>query len=107
MLDAMTFKEEGVRQVDRLRTLVLGAGDWNMGGRIHVNRRMFRQAEDAGEIPLEHFGGRRGYKAIDAVICKRLALDNIRLSKRPAAVISTDAANCYDRMVHNFVSISA
>ena len=57
----MTFKEEGVRKVDRLRTLVLGEGDWNMGGRIHVNRRMFRQAEDAGEIPLEHFGGRRGY----------------------------------------------
>lgn len=78
-----------------------------MGGRIHVNRRKFRQAKDAGEIPLEHFGGRRGYKAIDAVICERLALDNIRLSRRLAAVISTDAANCYDRMVHNFVSISA
>ena len=61
LLDVMAFKEEGVRQVDRLRTLVLGEGDWNMGGRIHINRRMFRQAEDAGGIPLEHFGGRRGY----------------------------------------------
>ena len=106
-LNVMTFKEEGVRKVDRLRTLVLGEGDWNMGGRIHVNRRMFRQAEKLGEIPPEHFGGRRGYKAIDAVISKRLVLDNIRLSKRPAAVISTDAANCYDRMVHSFVSLSA
>ena len=27
MLDVMTFKEEGVRHVDRLRTLVLGEGD--------------------------------------------------------------------------------
>lgn len=107
MLDVMTFKEEGVKHVDRYRTIVLGEGDWNMGGRIHVNHRMFREAETHGEISPEHFGGRQGYKAVDAVICKRLALDNIRMSKRPAAVISTDAANCYDRMVHNFVSLSA
>ena len=46
-------------------------------------------------------------KATDAVLDKKLTLDNIRFAHRPASVASTDAANCYDRMLHSFISISA
>ena len=77
-----------------------------MGGRLHINRNMLNGAEKLKLIPTEHYGGRKGYKATDAVLNKRLALDNIRLAKKPAAIISTDAANCYDRMVHSFISLS-
>ena len=106
-LNVMTEKEEGNRRVDKLRSLILGEADWNMGGRIHINRNMLRNANGCNAIPDEHYGGRRGYKATDAILDKRLALDNIRLFKRPAAITSTDAANCYDRMVHSYISLSA
>lgn len=36
-----------------------------------------------------------------------LALDNIRLARRPASITSTDEANCYDRMLHSVISMSA
>ena len=104
--NVMTMKEENNYNVDKLRSLILGEADWNMGGRIFVNRRMFRGAESHQLIPHEHYGGRKNMKAIDAVLNKRLALDNIRLQKRPAAILSSDAANFYDRMVHSFISLS-
>lgn len=107
LLNVMTEKEEGNRRVDKLRSLILGETDWNMGGRIHINRNMMRNTDRHSTIPNEHYGGRRGYKTTDAVLNKRLALDNICLLKCSAAVTSTDAANCYDRMVYSFLSLSA
>ena len=106
-LDVMTFKEKGNIRVDKLRTLILGEADWNMGGRIHINRRMLQNAEKHDLIPEEHYGGRHGHKATDAVLTKRLTLDTFRLNKQPAAVTSTDVANCYDRMVHSYITMSA
>ena len=81
-LNVMTLKEPGNRNVEKLRSLILGEADWNMGGRIFVNRRMLRGAEALNLIPDEHYGGRKNMKAIDAVLNKRLALDNIHLQKR-------------------------
>ena len=49
--------------------------------------------------------GRKGYQATDAVLSKQLMLDNLRLERRPGAIISTDIANCYDRIVHSYVSL--
>ena len=68
---------------------------------------MLQRADLHNVIPPEHYVGRRGYKATDAVLDKRLALDNIRLMKCTAVITSRDAANCYDRMVHSFISLSA
>ena len=106
-LNVMTLKEPGNRNVDKLRSLILGEADWNLGGRTHVDRRVLHNAEAHNEIPPEHYGGREKKKATDAVLDKKLALDNIRLSRRPASVTSTDAANCYDRMLHSVISISS
>ena len=104
-LDVMAFKDPDDRRVHRLRSLVLGEADWNMGGRVFINRRMMRNAESSHTIPDEHFGGRKGRRATQAVLTKRLLLDNLRLERRPGAVLSTDIANCYDRMVHSYVSL--
>ena len=65
--------------MDKLRSLILGEADWNMGGMLHINTNMLTGAEKLHLIPKEHYGGRKGYKATDAVLNKRLALDNIRL----------------------------
>ena len=66
----MTPKEENNKRVDKLRSLILGEGDWNLGGRIFVNRRMMQNAETYNQIPCEHYGGRKGYKSTDAVLNK-------------------------------------
>lgn len=68
---------------------------------------MLRNAEKHNLIPEEHYGGRNKHKATDAVLTKRLTLDTFRLVKEPAAVTSTDVANCYDRMVYSFITMSA
>ena len=63
------------------------------------------QAEKLNLLPKEHLGGRKGQKSIDGAITKRLILDNARLTQKPMIIISTDAANCYDRMVHKYIAL--
>jgi len=102
-LDIMAFKKSNSIQIQTLRSIIISEGDWNVAGRIFVARRMMQQAEKLHLLPEEHLGGRKGRKAIDGAITKRLYLDNSRLMKKPTIILSTDAANCYDRMVHKFV----
>ena len=56
-LNVMTLKEPGNQNVEKLRSLVLGEADWNLGFRIHINRRMLHNADSYNEIPPEHYGG--------------------------------------------------
>ena len=76
-----------------------------MGGRLHINRRLMQATDQNEIIPPEHYGGRKGNTAVEAVLNKRLMLDNLRLTATTATVTSTDVANCYDRMIHNVVSL--
>ena len=55
----MAPKADDNRKVNKLRTLILGEADWNMGGRIHVNREMMNNAEKHKINPPEHYGGRK------------------------------------------------
>ena len=102
-LDIMAFKKEHSTRVDTLRSIIISEGDWNIAGRIYVTRKMMQQAEKLSLLPEEHLGGRKGRKSIEGAITKRLFLDNSRLLQKPAVILSTDAANCYDRMVHKFI----
>ena len=61
------------------------------------------QAESCSLLPEEHLGGRKNRKSIDGAITKRLFLDNVRFLNRSAIFLSTDAANCYDRMTHKYI----
>ena len=102
-LDIMAFKKANSTRINTLRSIIISEGDWNVAGRIYVTRRMMQQAEELKLLPEEHLGGRKGRKSIDGAITKRIFLDNSRLLQKPAIILSTDAANCYDRMVHKFV----
>jgi len=57
-------------------------------------------------LPSEHYGGRKGKKAIDGALTKRLIMDNSRMMCKPMVIVSTDAANCYDRMAHKFIAMA-
>ena len=48
-----------------------------------------------------------GKKSTDGGLTKRLILDNARLLQKPMAIVSTDAANCYDRMIHKIIAMAA
>jgi len=104
-LDIMAFKKENNIRVDSLRSIILSEADWNAAGRIYVTRKMMGQAERLGLLPEEHLGGRKGRKSIDGAITKQLYMDNVNSTNKPTIILSTDAANCYDRMIHKYVSM--
>jgi len=101
----MAFKKPNSIRIDTLRSIILSEADWNAAGRIYVTRKMMGQAEKLGLLPEEHLGGRKGRKSIDGAITKQLYLDNVRSTRTPTVVLSTDAANCYDRMVHKYIAM--
>jgi len=104
MLDIMTFKSPTSIMINSLRSIIIAEADWNAAGRIHITRRMMSQAEKHNLLPHEHIGGRRGKKSIEGAIAKRLLMENSKLMQIPMIVVSTDAANCYDRVVHKYVA---
>jgi len=105
-LDIMSFKKSSSIHVNTLRTIIISEADWNASGKVYITRRMMRAAESQGLLPEEHFGGRKGKKATDGALTKRLLIDNSRMLAKPIAIISTDAANCYDRMLHKFIAMA-
>jgi len=102
-LDIMAFKKANSTRINTLRSIIISEGDWNAAGRIYVTQKMMQQAESMSLLPEEHLGGRKGRKSIEGAITKRLFLDNSRITQKPVIILSTDAANCYDRMVHKFI----
>ena len=104
-LDIMAFKKENCIQIDSLRSIVLSEADWNATGRILITKKMMQQAENLELLPNEHLGGRKGRKSIEGAISKQLYIDNTRIMRIPTIILSTDAANCYDRMVHKYISL--
>ena len=104
MVDIMAFKKRDNIKVSNIRSIIISEADWNAAGRVQVTRRLMKQAENHKLLPQEHMGGRKGRKSIDGVLTKRLVLDNSRISHTPLIIISTDAANCYDRMLHKYIS---
>jgi len=106
-LDIMSFKKQNSIHVSSLRTIIISEADWNASGKVFVTRRMMKDAERNNRLPPEHLGGRKGKKSTDGGLTKRLILDNARLLNRPMAIISTDAANCYDRMLHKIIAMAS
>jgi len=104
-LDIMAFKKPDSIQIGTLRSIIISEADWNAAGRIFITRKMMQQAERKNLLPEEHLGGRKGKKSIDGAITKQLYMDNTRMMKIPTVILSTDAANCYDRMVHKYISL--
>jgi len=105
MVDIMAFKKPDNIKVSNIRSIIISEADWNTIGKLVIAKKMMKNAENSHLMPREHIGGRKGRKATDGALTKRLAMDNSRLLRKPLAIISTDAANCYDRMLHKFISL--
>ena len=105
MIDIMAFKKPDNIKVTNIRSIIISEADWNTIGKLVIAKKMMKNAESSQILPREHIGGRKGRKATDGALTKKLAIDNARLLRKPLAIISTDAANCYDRMLHKFISL--
>ena len=104
-LDIMAFKKKDSIKIGSLRSIILSEADWNAAGRHFVTKKMTGQAEKLGLLPEEHLSGRKGWVSIDGAITKQLYMDNVNASKTPTVILSTDGANCYDRMVQKYIAM--
>ena len=66
---------------------------------------MIKQATSSGMVPPEQHG-LLNHKCLEGVITNTIFNDMMRQKRWAAAEGSFDAHACYDRVVHNYVSIS-
>ena len=103
-LQVMLEKIAGVCLVDKLRSIQLYEADYNWFNKFVFNDAAMAALESSGCLPEEHFS-QRGSTAEDACLDKTLTTDISRQSRQPMAVISVDAAQCYDRVNHSMMAL--
>ena len=96
-LQVMLEKVAGICLVDKLRSIQLYEADLNWYMKFIFNDIALEKLTSLGLLPEEHYS-RKGSMAEDACLEKTLTLDISRQSRAPMALISVDAAQCYDRV---------
>jgi hypothetical protein len=96
-LQVMLEKVAGVCLVDKLRSIQLYEADLNWYMKFIFNDITLAKLTELGLLPKEHYS-RKGSTAEDACLEKTLTLDISRQSCLLMALISVDAAQCYDRV---------
>jgi hypothetical protein len=103
-LQVMIEKIAGVCLVTKLRSIQLYEADYNWFNKFIFNDGALRALESSGLLPEEHYS-QRNSTAEDACFDKTLTLDISRQSRTPMAIISVDAAQCYDRVNHRMMAL--
>ena len=80
--------------------------DFNALNKIVFNTKLMLSLERTNSIPYEIIGGRRGQSLIHIVLNKKLVSDIANQSKKPTVVVSADASNCYDQIMHPIASLT-
>jgi hypothetical protein len=98
-LQVMLEKIAGVCLVEKLRAIQLYEVDFNCYNQFIFGRQAMQTLTDRGYIPEELFS-QKGSTTEDAKFDKTLMADLSRQARQPLAVVSADAAYCYDRVNH-------
>ena len=101
----MIKKKANVDLVTKLRTIVLTEADFNFNNK-KLGRESIQHAENHNLIAKEQYGSRRGKRAIDHALNKRLFYDIIRQTRKPGSLCSNDAKSCYDRVLHSITMLA-
>eukprot|EP00957_Ditylum_brightwellii_P069788 5299537-Ditylum_brightwellii.AAC.1 len=96
----MLEKDPGNPRIERLRLIVIVEGDMNTTLKIIWNKPLVPTAEN----PVQ-FGNWKGRKALDALLMKIVTMDCICLFRLNGAILSNDAAACYDRMILELTTV--
>jgi hypothetical protein len=94
-LDVMLEKKPGVRQLNKLRAILLYEADFNQNNK-RLGRDMLFRAEDGNAVAVEQFGSRKHMSATDQSLNKTLTFDIWRQLRQRGALCSNDAKACYD-----------
>ncbi len=103
-LKVMLEKIAGVCLVEKLQAIQLYEADFNCYNQFIVSGQAMRALTESSYIPEELFS-QKGSTAEDAKFDKTLMADLSRQARHPMAIVSADAAYCYDRVNHIIVSL--
>jgi hypothetical protein len=103
-LQVMLEKIAGVCLVEKLRAIQLYEADFNCYNQFIFGRQAMQTLTDSGYIPEELFS-QKGSTAEDAKFNKTLMADSSPQARQPMAVVSAEAAYCYDRVNHVVMSL--
>jgi hypothetical protein len=104
-VNVMIRKKAQVDLVTGLRTVVLTEADFNFNNKV-LGKMTLNHAEMTGALAKEQYGSRKGKRAIDHAIHKRLTYNILRQMRAPGALCSNDAKSCYDRIVHSVAMLA-
>ena len=103
--DVQILKKAGISRIDKMRTIMLMDGEFNMNNKF-LGKVMMERAEDNRGLADEQYGSRKKRSSIVAALNKRLSYDVLRQKRMTGAVCSNDAKSCYDRIVRSIASLS-
>ena len=103
-LTVMLEKIAGLALVNKLRAILLMEADFNMHNKLHFGSRMLDAARSEGIIPQEQYSDKQS-TAEDGTFDKILQGDIAWQRRMPFAILSADAANCYDRIHHSIMAL--
>ena len=90
--------------VEKLKYIQLYEADFNFFQQFIFGREAMNLLTGNGFLPEEHFS-KKGIKSEDAKFNKTLKEDLLRKAQHAMAVVSVDAAQCYDRVNHMIMAL--
>lgn len=103
-LQVLLEKVAGVCLVEKLRSIQLYEADLNWFMKFIFNDGAMSALQSIEYLPEEHYS-RKQSTAEDACLDKTLTFDISRQTHTPMAIMSVDAAQCYDRVHHGLMSL--
>ena len=104
-LQVLLEKVAGVCMVEKLRSIQLYEADLNWFMKFIFNDGALTALKSINYLPEEHYS-QKGSTAEDACFDKTLTFDISRQTRTPMAIMSVDAAQCYDRVHHSLMSLT-
>ena len=100
-------KDPGRPSINRLRIIHLFEADYNLFLKIFWARRLVHRGEEYKQFGESQQGSRKGRRANDAVLLKRLTYDLTRIQRSNLGTFDNDAKSCYDRIINSVAMMAA
>ena len=104
-VEAMLMKKPNDLRPEKLRRISLLHVYFNFNNKT-IGRKAMKNAEELGHLADEQAGSRKRLSAEKHALNKRLLLDILRVTKKPAILCANDAKSCYDRILHFAIYVS-
>ena len=101
------LQKKRARYIDKLRIIQLFEADFNSALKYILGRKLLYHGEDQCINSNQTHGSRPGRSTHDALTITTLSADLARLERLTMIIIFNDTAGCYDRMLHNFMTVTA